>query len=230
MFIGHCAVALAAKRVTPRSSLGTLMAAALFLDLLWPTLLLLGIEHARITTDPAAPIPIVFEDYPVSHSLAAVLLWSALFAAGVWLATRDRRAALVSGALVLSHWCLDALVHLPDLPLLPGGVWRMGAGLWHAPAASLTLELGLFALGCALYWRASRARDAIGRWAWVALALFLVTIHLGNVFGPPPPSIAAVAWTGQSQWLIVLWAWWADRHRSPMFLSSSPGETHEAIA
>lgn len=223
MFIGHCAVALAAKRLTPRSSLGTLMAASLFLDLLWPALLLLGTEHARITTDPAAPVPIVFEDYPISHGLLAVLLWSALFAAGVALLTRDRRAALVAGALVLSHWCLDAIVHLPDLPLLPGSAWRIGAGLWGSRTVSLSLELGMFVLGCALYWRATRARDATGRWAWVALCAFLVLMHLGNVFGPPPPGIEAVAWTGQLQWLIVLWAWWADRHRSSPLLTSTLG-------
>ena len=48
MFIGHFGVALAAKKVAPRTSLGTLILAAQFLDFLWPVLLLLGLEHVRI--------------------------------------------------------------------------------------------------------------------------------------------------------------------------------------
>ena len=48
MFIGHFGVALAAKRVAPKTSLGTLILAAQFLDFLWPVFVLLGIEHVRI--------------------------------------------------------------------------------------------------------------------------------------------------------------------------------------
>ena len=40
MFVGHLALAFASKRVTPRVSLGWLVAAATALDLLWPLLLL----------------------------------------------------------------------------------------------------------------------------------------------------------------------------------------------
>jgi len=43
MFIGHYAVAFAAKRAAPRTSLGTLFLAAQFLDLLWPVFLLTGV-------------------------------------------------------------------------------------------------------------------------------------------------------------------------------------------
>ena len=45
MFLGHYAVAIGAKRAAPRSSLGTLIAAAAFLDLVWPVLVLLGLER-----------------------------------------------------------------------------------------------------------------------------------------------------------------------------------------
>jgi hypothetical protein len=48
VFIGHFGVALAAKRIAPKTSLGTLVFAAEFLDLTWPILLLLGVEHVRI--------------------------------------------------------------------------------------------------------------------------------------------------------------------------------------
>ena len=42
MFIGHFGVALAAKRIAPRTSLALLIFAAEFLDLIWPIFLLLG--------------------------------------------------------------------------------------------------------------------------------------------------------------------------------------------
>jgi hypothetical protein len=52
VFIGHYAVALAAKRAVPRTSLGTLFAAASLADLLWPIFLLLGWERVLVTSDP----------------------------------------------------------------------------------------------------------------------------------------------------------------------------------
>ena len=68
MFIGHFALGFATKRVAPQVSLGTLFLAAQFVDLLWPTLLLLGVE--RVSIDPALRgAPLRFEHYPVSHSL-----------------------------------------------------------------------------------------------------------------------------------------------------------------
>ena len=48
MFAGHFAVALGAKSIAPRTSLGTLTFAAQWIDLLWPTLLLAGVERVRI--------------------------------------------------------------------------------------------------------------------------------------------------------------------------------------
>jgi len=49
MFIGHYALGLAAKRIAPRTSLGTLFLAPSLADLLWPVFLLLGWERVRVT-------------------------------------------------------------------------------------------------------------------------------------------------------------------------------------
>ena len=128
MFIGHFAVAFAAKRIAPRVSLGSAFFAAQLLDLLWPTLLLLGVERVQLA--PAgAPVPLLFEHYPVSHSLVAAIGWGVLVAALHFTWRRGARGALVLAALVVSHWLLDLLVHLPDLPLSPGGAARLGLGL-----------------------------------------------------------------------------------------------------
>jgi hypothetical protein len=107
---------------------------------------------------------------------------------------------------VLSHWLLDALVHRPDLPLAPGGTLRIGAGLWQsAPSLAIAIEVLIFVAGAALFWRTLGAGASRGvRLGTVLLIAFLAVIHVGNVFGPPPPSVQAIAWVGQAQWLLVL--------------------------
>jgi membrane-bound metal-dependent hydrolase YbcI (DUF457 family) len=216
MFLGHFALGFAAKTAAPRVSLGTLFLGAQLIDLLWPTFLLLGWERVRIEPGATAVTPLVFEHYPYTHSLLAVLLWALLLGGLHWAWRRDRRAAALLGLLVLSHWLLDAVVHRPDLPLLPWGETMAGLRLWFSRPLTLALEVPLFALGVWLYVRATRARDAAGRWGLAALVLFLGIVYAGNLWGEPPPSVQAIAWVGQLQWLLVVWGWWVDRHRRVM--------------
>lgn len=213
MFIGHFGVGFAAKSVAPRVSLGALFLAAQFLDLLWPAFLLLGVERVRIVPGATAVTPLVFEYYPVSHSLAAVLVWALLVGGGYLLIRRERIGALVLGALVISHWVLDAVVHQPDLPLFPGGATMVGLNAWSSLPITLAIEVPLFALGVWLYSRATSPADAIGRWGFVMLVVFLLAVYAGNLFGRPPPSTEAIAWLGQLQWLLVLCGYWIDKHR-----------------
>jgi len=212
MFIGHFAVGFAAKRVTPQVSLGTLFLAAQFIDLLWPTFLLLGVERVAIDPGNTAFTPFDFVHYPWTHSLLAVLNWGLLFGVTYFLIKHDRRAAVVLGLLVVSHWLLDFLTHRPDLPLWPGS-GRVGLGLWNSIAGTLVLEIGLFMLAVLIYLRTTRARDATGRWALWGLIVFLGLVYAANQLGPPPPDVAIIGWVGQAQWLMVAWGWWIDRHR-----------------
>jgi hypothetical protein len=208
MFLGHYAVALAAKRAAPATSLGTLFFASVFIDLLWPVLLLAGVERARIDPSIRGLGPLVFEHYPFSHSLLMVGIWALLLGAAYFAVARDRRGAVVVAALVVSHWLLDALAHRPDLLLAPGGATRIGLGLWNAPVASALVELGFFAGGVLLYARATRGQR---RWPLWVLCAFLLAIFAGDLVGPPPPSITAVAWVGLAQLLLVAAGWWVDR-------------------
>lgn len=213
MFIGHFAVGFGAKSVVPAVSLGTLFLAAQFLDLLWPTLLVLGLETVRIVPGATVVTPLLFEHYPISHSLLAVVGWGGLVAGIHFLLCRQRIAALVLGTLVVSHWLLDVIVHRPDLPLFPGSSIVMGLGAWSSLPLTLAIEVPLFALGVYLYSRATSPDDAIGRWGFSVLVVFLIGIYTGNLFGAPPPSSEAIAWVGQLQWLLVLWGYWLDKHR-----------------
>jgi hypothetical protein len=210
MFIGHFGVGFAAKRVAPQVSLGTAFLAAQFLDLLWPTLLLLGWESVRIAPGATAVTPLVFEHYPISHSLAAVIGWAIALGGAYALVKKDTRGAMVVAALVVSHWLLDAIVHVPDLPLAPGAGPMVGLGLWQSKAATLAVEVPTFAIGVWLYVKATPTLDKVGRWALAGLVAFLAIIQIGNLFGPPPPSVTAIAWVGQAQWLLVAWGYWVD--------------------
>lgn len=212
MFLGHFAVGFAAKRVAPKTSIGTLLAAAQLLDLLWPVLLLLGVEHVRIRPG-AAPFAVLdFTDYPLSHSLLLTLVWAGLFAVLYRFRTGYTTGAAWVGICVVSHWVLDLASHRPDLPLWPGGP-RLGLGLWTSPPATLVVESAMFAGALWSYFALTRARDAIGRWALWALLLFLVFAYCGSVAGPPPPNPRVLALTGMVGWLLVPWIYWIDRHR-----------------
>jgi hypothetical protein len=214
MFIGHYAVALGAKRVSPKVSLGTLLLASQFIDLLWPIFLLLGLEHVRIDPGNTVFTPLDFYDYPISHSLLAVLGWAAGFGVVYYAVRRSGRNALILGALVLSHWVLDFISHRPDLPLIPGMETRVGLGLWNSFAASVMVETALFAVGAFLYLRATKARDRVGKYALWAFLLLLVVLYVASMFGPPPPGVQALAAVSLGQWLFVLWGYWIDRHRT----------------
>src|SRR5436305_13790166 len=57
IFIGHFALGFAARRWTPRVSLGALFGAAQLADMLWPVLVGLGIEQVRIDPGNTAMTP-----------------------------------------------------------------------------------------------------------------------------------------------------------------------------
>lgn len=214
MFIGHFGLAFAAKRAAPRTSLGTTFVAAQLADLFWPIFLLVGAEEVRIKR--ASPNPFLtldFVSYPWSHSLATELAAGAAFGALYFALTRYRAGAIVVGLLVPSHWLLDLVVHVPDLPLYPGGAGRFGFGLWHNPVATVVVELLVYLTGVVVYTRTTQAMDRIGRHGLWSLVIFLLALYAAS-FGPPPPSIKALAWTALIGWPLTAWPWWVDRHRS----------------
>lgn len=212
MFIGHPATSFAAKRFVPNVSLGTLFAATMWIDLVWPFLLITGLEHVRVDPGNTAFTPLDFYDYPITHSLLSVVGWSIAAAIVYRLVRRPWREAAVVGALVLSHWVLDFITHRPDLPLWPGGP-KVGLGLWSSVPGTVAVEVAIFIAGLAMYLRTTTARDRIGTIALWALVVFLGIIYVMNIVSPPPPSADAIGYVGLAQWLFIPWGWWIDRHR-----------------
>ena len=213
MFIGHFGVALAAKKVAPRTSLGTLVLAAEFADLLWPILLLAGIEHVEIVPGITKVSPFDFTDYPFSHSLLMLFLWSLLVGRIYYGVRRYQRGALVIAAAVTSHWILDFIVHRPDLPLRPGGEVRLGLGLWNSWPASIAVEVLFFGFGLWIYLSSTRARDNIGRYGFWSLMAFIFIGWISTLFAGPPPDVRSLAWGALAMCIAAPWAWWADKHR-----------------
>ena len=213
MFLGHFAVGLAAKRLTPYTSLGTLLLSSQLLDLMWPSLLMAGLEVVRIDPGHTAVTPLDFVSYPWSHSLLMAAVWALLFAGLYAVVRRYPRGGVVLLTLVLSHWVLDLIVHRADLPLVPFGGPRVGFGLWYSLPATVVVEAVLLALGVYIYARNTEAVDTIGSRALVAFVVALGVIYAATILGPPPPDERTIALVGQAQWLLVAWGYWLDRHR-----------------
>ncbi|HTP12514.1 MAG TPA: hypothetical protein VMM37_02760 [Bacteroidota bacterium] len=216
MFIGHIAVALGAKKTAPRTSLGTLLLATQFVDLLWPIFLVLGIEHVRIHPGDTAVTPLDFYDYPISHSLLTCIGWSFLLGLGYYFLRKNKTGAWIVGLGVFSHWILDFISHRPDLPVAPGVHTFLGLGLWYSRPATMITEGLMFLGGIFLYLKSTTAIDRAGTFAFWSFIGFLVIVWMANTFGPPPPDASALGYVGLSMWLLVAWAYWIDRHRKPV--------------
>ncbi|MFA6540962.1 MAG: hypothetical protein WCT99_05105 [Bacteroidota bacterium] len=214
MFIGHFAVALAAKKAAPKTNLATLFAAAQLVDLLWPVFLLLGLEHVRLDVGNTVVTPLDFYDYPITHSLAGAFVWSVLFGAVYYFRRKLKRESLIVAGVVFSHWILDLLTHRPDLPLFNDTSMKFGLGLWNSFYGTIVVEFGLFIAGSYLYYTATTAKNRTGTYALIGLLVLLAGFHLANLFGPPPPNVEMIAVAGNAMWLFVLWGWWIDKNRT----------------
>jgi membrane-bound metal-dependent hydrolase YbcI (DUF457 family) len=217
MLIGHFGTGLAVKKVAPTASLGTLIFASQFIDLIWPIFVLLGLERVEIDPGNTVVTPLNLVHYPISHSLLAVLVWALLFGGCYYLIKRHGKNAFWLGALVVGHWLLDLITHRPDLPLVPWSDTRVGFGIWNSLLGTIVVEGFIFLGGAFLYIKSTRAKNRRGSYGlWVFLG-FLLAIYVGGLFGPPPPSAESVAIVGLAQWLLVVWAYWIDRNREYRF-------------
>lgn len=214
MFIGHWAPALAAAAISRKSpGLGTLFVAAQLVDWAFFTLAWIGIEHLRVIPGFTAMNPMDLYHMPYTHSLLGSAVWAAGFAALLWLATRDRTAALIGGMVVLSHWFLDLLVHVPDLTLA-GAPPPLGLGLWNHPLIAIPLEAGITL--AALLWYARARRGPL--LPVLALGTVLALVQAVNWFGPPPteagPAMYGTALLAYG--VVTAIAWWVGRTRAPV--------------
>ena len=217
MFIGHFGAGFAWKKVMPKTSLGTLFLAAQFADLLWPLLLLLGIETVEIQPSKNPFTTLNFTHYPLSHSLFAGFIWAIIFGIIYYLIRKNIRASIWLGALVLSHWVLDFISHKPDLQIVPWSSTVVGLGLWNSVPLTVFIEVSIFLIGVYLYITTTKAKNKTGIYAFWSLVIFLMLMYIMNLFSPPPPSAEPIGYVGLAQWLIVAWGYWIGKNREELF-------------
>ena len=212
MFVGHLALAFASKRPAGAVSLGWLTAAVCTADLIWPLLLLAGVEQVQVTPGATAFTPLTFTSYPWSHSLVTLTLWG-LGLAGVarWRGVSPR-VCVGLAALVVSHWVLDVVTHAPDMPVWPSpSSPRVGLALWNSIPLTLATEGALWVAGLALYLRGRRARGWIGPVALWSFVLVSTVMWAAGPWSPPPPDPRSLAWFALIGWIVLPWAALADR-------------------
>ncbi len=228
MFIGHFGLGMAAKKYIPEVSLGVLFLSVLLVDLLWPFFLLMGLEEVRIEPGYTEINPFNMVHYPITHSLLGGLLWSIAFSGIYYGIKKSKRTGLFLAGGVISHWFLDLLMHKPDLAIYPGGA-KYGFGIWDSLPLTIAIELLFFIGGIYLYLKATKANDKAGVWAFWTLVIFLTVGWLGSIFGPPPENVDQLAYSALSVWVLIVWGFGIDKHRSSVELIAESGNKPTSI-
>lgn len=222
MFIGHYGIGLALKPVEKRISLGLLFLTVMLPDILLWGFVLLGIEHVAIEPGYTRWIPYRLYDIAFSHSLAGSLFWSFLSSGIAFLVlTLNKeskvyrlKAICVIFAAVFSHFILDLLVHVPDIPLSDNQSIKIGMGLYNSPLLSNLMEILLIIAGLIIYTRKTTAVSIPGKYLIFVFIILLVIIQLLHGFSGPPKSVSSMALTNVAFLLfIALIAQLADRYR-----------------
>lgn len=211
MFIGHWAPALVAATHKKAPSLPILFIAAQLVDWAFFLFLMLGIEAMRVTPGISVMSPLDLYHMPYTHSLLGSAAWAAGFGALIFVIGRNRAAAAIGALIVLSHWFLDLLVHVPDLTIA-GSPPKLGLGLWNHPAIEMPLELILTFGALWIYARTAKPKTA----PLLTLATIMLALQAFNWFGPVEPevtlgtSLLALFAYG----IVTLASWWAARSAS----------------
>ena len=147
MFVGHFAIAFLLWRLFPQVPLPVVLIAVSFPDLLWSLLVPAGVEKVRINPDTPLQKFIVFEKFPFSHSLVLGSVWSLLVGLLIAGLLNNPIVVPVFVAGSASHWMLDTIVHLKDLPILGfDGDRKVGAGLWKRGPVAFVVEYAFYAI------------------------------------------------------------------------------------
>ena len=191
MFVGHYSIAFAAKTERNRVPLWVLFVAVQFLDYIWATLVLLGIEKLRVIKGFTAGSMLDSYFHPYSHSLIAAVAWSgvAALAYGTFCSRHGcqyrKSAALIVGLAVFSHWILDLIAHPRDLPIYDNR-WKVGFDLWNYRDLEFALEIAMLAAGIILY-LARNVMAAARRKAVIVFGIALVVVQIGDTYVPRTP-------------------------------------------
>ena len=217
MFIGHYAPAFAAATSSKSPRLGALFVAAQLVDIAFFSFLILGVEKMRMLPGATVMNGMDLYDMPWTHSLAGAIGWGMLFAIAVKLLRGSWTAGAIGGAVVVSHWLIDLLVHRPDLTLA-GSSPKLGLGLWNHPWIEMPLEIAFAFGGLWFFVSRTQAIGTMGKWSPWALAIGMALLQAVNWTTPQPtvasPAPASTGWLGLFAYAVLaLLAWWVARTR-----------------
>ncbi len=146
MYIGHFAIAYLLIQLVPGVPPIVPLIGVGFPDILWPILIFLGVEKAKLNPDSPLQKDIRFTSYPYSHSLVISFIISCI-AGLVIVSIINPIAGAVFVIASVSHWFLDAVVHLKDLPITGFRTGsKVGLGLWNRPKMTFVIEYIFYAL------------------------------------------------------------------------------------
>jgi len=200
MFVGHYSVAFACRTDRNKIPLWVLFIAVQFLDYIWATLVLLGIEKLRVINGFTAGSMLDSYFHPYSHSLITAILWSVVGALIYkTICSRHSRycsksVPLIIGLAVFSHWVLDLIAHPRDLAIYDN-TWKVGFGLWNYRGPEFALEVTLLAGGIAVYLMRN-AIPALRKGVVIAFGIGLVIVQIGDTFVPRTPLTDKATVTG----------------------------------
>jgi hypothetical protein len=204
MFVGHYGISFAGRSIAGRVPLWVWFIAVQWMDIVWSALVLLGIEKLRIVPGFTEANALDLYYMPYTHGLPGSIMCSVVLGAIAALFVSSDRVTtlLLVAAASFSHWVLDLIVHVPDLPLYDDSA-KIGFGLWRHVILSFPLELIILGLGAWAYTRKMTFATAKGRYVFWGFVVFLAAVQVYANFGPPPSSAEAMAVTALVFYLVL---------------------------
>ena len=211
MYIGHYAVAAALVTLVPASPVTPIAVGVAWPDLVWPVLVVIGRERVTVNRNDPLQRSIRFDSYPFSHSLVLSNLFTLVPAVIVAFLYDSVLLGVLFWVAAFSHWVLDLVVHLPDLPVLGfGGNDRtLGFGLWQYPRRAFVIEYVFFAIVVLLTARPTAfvgvLSGGLGLHLLNANSFFGFSRH--NPFSTPTrlALITLIGYVGAIAWFTLAW-------------------------
>lgn len=206
MFVGHYAVGFGLKKRNRDIPLWLLFLSVQAVDVLAFLFVLLGIEIIKYNPSTNPFLRTIIEYVPYSHSLLINVLLAVVVLLVFW-KMKGKKWGIALSIGVLSHWFLDLLVHVPDLPLFHNNL-KVGLGLWRFPVVAFVLELSLFILA-GLY----LIKDHYRR-KRLAILIVLLSMGFAGMFFAPEAEATPTAASVMSLSLYAIFttmAFWCER-------------------
>lgn len=206
MFIGHYSLGLVLKKQEKKIPLWIMFLAVQLADILAFCCILLGWERMSYTPNENPFLRTVIEYVPYSHSLFGNLILASLVFVIFW-KVRSWTWGILLGVGVLSHWVIDAIVHIPDMPLFLDQ-HKVGLGLWSYPYLAFSIEV--LSLVAASYYLYGKAEITVRH---IVLIGFLLAIFSGMMFAPEVEATPSQASIGALSIFAIstALAYWVDR-------------------